>query len=177
MSDRDRGKEMVEEMILEQVLEPISIVTDRVLTKEGLAGFPRVEGSPDFVVGFDGRALGIEVTEVRDVVESVEYYEEALRLALKKSESYRRRHLFANPIALVMYSKDPPLFEIQTELAAMGAEMDFEGTGFAEVWAVDFSDAYYRVGHPLRYPDLFCFKPMSDFGFHRVGGYDRKPFG
>ena len=177
MNDHERGKQMVEETMLERLLEPISFVTGRTLTEEGADGFARVEGSPDFVVGFDGRPFGIELAEVRDVSDSVAYYGEALRLACKKSESYERRGLFANPIGLVMYADDPPLFEIRNELEAIGAQMDFEQLGFAEVWAVDFSDAYFSHRDPRRPADLFCFKPRTTFGFHRIGQHDRKPFG
>jgi hypothetical protein len=168
---------MVEEMMLERVLEPFSIVTGRTLTEEGSGGFPRVEGSPDFVMGFDGHALGIELAEVRSIDESVDFYGEALRLALKKDESYARRNLFVNPIVLILYSNGPPLFEIEEELMAIGAAMDFEQVGFAEVWAVDFSGAYFSDFDPRRPADLFCFKPRTTFGFHRIGHHDRKPFG
>jgi hypothetical protein len=72
---------MVEEMMLERLLEPISFVTGRTLTEEGTDGFARVEGSPDFVVGFDGRPFGIELAEVRDVDDSVAYYGDPLQPA------------------------------------------------------------------------------------------------
>ena len=53
---------------------------------------------------------------------------------------------------------------------------DFEELGFEEIWAVDFSDAFYSSGHPFRRADMFCFKPKEWFGFHRIGD-DRKPYG
>jgi hypothetical protein len=104
------------------------------------------------------------------------YFAEASRSAWQKHESYARRALFRFPIALVFHSIQPALFDMRRELASFDHE-EFAGTGFAEVWAVDFSDAYYSAGHPLRRADMFCFKPREWFGFHRIGTGDRKPYG
>jgi hypothetical protein len=54
---------------------------------------------------------------------------------------------------------------------------DFEQLGFSEIWAVDFSDAYYTPGDPRRRPDMFCFKPEELFGSHGIGPAGRKPYG
>ena len=174
--DIDRGKEMVEEVILEQVLDSYPIITDRVVTDDWEGEAEQVEGSPDHIVGFDGRPFGIELTEIRGVEDAWDYVEEAYRLASRKSDSYTRRRIFRFPIALVMYSSEPPLFDIGRELARAVCQEDFETFGFTEVWAIDFSDAYYSEGHPLRRADMFCFKPANWFGFHRIGG-SRKPYG
>ena len=128
-------------------------------------------------LGLDGKALGIELAETRGAGDAWDYYAEASRLALQKHESYARRNLFANPIALVLHSKTPPLFDLQDELLGLIDPDEFESTGFIEVWAVDFSDAYFSAGHPFRLADMICFKPRATFGFHRIGDHDWKPFG
>ena len=107
---------------------------------------------------------------------SWDYVAEAYRLAAQKSDSYTRRGIFAFPIGLVMYSSNPPLFEMRSALRKAVEQTDFEYLGFAEIWAVDFSDAYYSPGHPFRRADMFCFKPGGWFGFYRLGD-DRKPYG
>jgi hypothetical protein len=65
-------------------------------------------------------------------------------LASQKSDSYARRGIFRFPIALVMHSIEPPLFD--NSLKTTTWQDDFEALGFSEVWAVDF-------GHPLRRAD------------------------
>jgi hypothetical protein len=67
---------------------------------DGEAG--RVEGSPDHIIGRDGKAFGVELTEIRGVEDAEGYVDEAYRIAAKKSKSYSRRGLFSFPIALVM---------------------------------------------------------------------------
>ena len=84
---------------------------------------------------------------------------------------------FRFPIALVMYSSEPALFDIRQSLTGAFEQADFEALGFSEIWAVDFSDAYYSPRDPRRLADMFCFKPVEWFGFHRTGQADRKPFG
>lgn len=177
MRDTDIGKRMVEQMVLEQVLDSYPLITGRTLTDDWEGDFPRVEGSPDFVVGVDGRALGIELAELWGVGDAWDYYEMASSLAWQKHESYARRGLFRNPIALVLHSDRVPLFDFQNEFAALADPEEFDGTGFGEVWTIDFSDAYYSPGHPLRLAGMFCLKPRATFGFHRIGDYGRKPFG
>jgi len=104
MRDIDLGKRMCEEIILEQVLGSYPLITGREACDEWDADFPQVDGSPDFIRGFDGRALGIELAEIRGCHDTWAYYETASHLAWKKHESYARRGLFANPIVLVLYS-------------------------------------------------------------------------
>jgi hypothetical protein len=162
-------------MVLEQLLELFPAITGRLVTDDAEGDFPSGP-SPNFVIGLDGRAFGIELTEVRGVDDGWEYLEEASRLAWQKHDSYERRGLFRYPIALVLHSNAVPLFDIERHLRAGGAD-EFAGIGFAEVWSVDFSDAYYSAGHPLRPADMFCFKPETWFGFHRIGWWDRKPYG
>lgn len=168
---------MVEDMVLEQLLDTFPLVTGRTLTDDWDEDFPRVEGSPDFIVGVDGRALGIELAEVRGADDAWSYYEEASRIAWKKHESYARRGLFKNPIALVLHSDNPPIFDFRQELEALIDVREFKPLGFAEIWALDLSDAYYTPGHPLRQADMFCLKPWTSFGFHRIGDHGRKPYG
>jgi hypothetical protein len=177
MSDQERGKEMVEEIILEQVLDSFPIVTERTLTDEWDGEANQVEGSPDFIIGLDGKPLGIELTEIRGVEDARDYVDEAYRLASKKDESYRRRGIFRFPIALILYSKVPPICEIEGRLEWIICQEDFEQLGFSEIWAIDFSDAYYRPGQPLGGADMFCFKPEELFGFHGIGPAGRKPCG
>ena len=119
-----------------------------------------------------------ELAEIRDVVDAWGYYEEASRLAWKKHESYSRRGLFKIPMALILHSDNLALYyEIESELRAFEADSEFAGVGFSEVWAIDLSENYYTPGHPLRRADMFCFKPAKLFGFRRVGGCGRKPYG
>jgi hypothetical protein len=98
-------------------------------------------------------------------------------IPIKKDESYQRRGVFRFPIALVMYSSAPALFDIRRSLSEAFEQTDFEALGFSEIWAVDFSDAYYSPRDPRRLADTFCFKPAEWLGFHRVGQANRKPFG
>lgn len=177
MRDTDIGKRMVEEMVFEQLLDSYPLITGRTLTDDWDGDFPHVEGSPDFIVGVDGKALGIELAELRGVDDAWGYYEMASSLAWKKHESYVRRGLFGNPIALVLHSHRLPLYDIQDELTDLVDPDEFERTGFTEVWTIDFSDAYYSPGHPFRRADMFCLKPRATFGFRRIGEYGRKPFG
>ena len=100
--DTDMGKRMVEEMVLEQVTDGLADVTGRTLTDSWEGGFEQVEGSPDFIIGLDGRAFGLELAEIRGVDDAWDYYERASQLAWKKHESYQRRGLFTNPIALAL---------------------------------------------------------------------------
>jgi len=58
------------------------------------------------------------------------------------------------------YSDDPSRFDIRTSLSDAIFQQDFQRLGFAEVWAVDFSDAYSAVD-PRRSADMFCFKPKQ----------------
>ncbi|MDQ2081033.1 hypothetical protein RA307_12645 [Xanthobacteraceae bacterium Astr-EGSB] len=176
MNDKERGKHMVEEMVLEQLMESFPVITGRAITEEAHGEFAQVEGSPDFVFGLDGHALGIELAEIRHAEDAEAYLAEVSQLAWQKHESYERRGLFRNPIALILHSIAIPLFDIQRELAAASSD-EFDEVGFVEVWCVDFSDAYYSAQDLRRPADMFCFKPRQWFGFHRIGWWDRKPFG
>lgn len=176
MSDQEIGKRMTEEMILEQLLESLPRITGRAVTDEWEGAAGQVEGSPDFIIGLDDQPFGIELTEVRGASSAWDYFEEASRLAWQKHVSYERRGLFRFPIALVIHSSALALFDIGRDLESFNQE-EFDKTGFAEVWGVDFSDPYYSAGHPLRLADMYCFKSAAWFGFHRIGLGDRKPFG
>jgi hypothetical protein len=175
--DSEFGKQEIEDMILDQLLDSFTIITGRTVTDEWSDDAKKVEGSPDHIIGLDGKAFGVELTEIRDVEDADSYVDEAYRLATKKSESYARRGVFKFPIALVMYSTTPPLFDLRNSVEAATFQADFEGLGFAEIWAIDFSDAYYSPSDPRRRADMFCFKPTDLFGFHRIGNHNRKPFG
>jgi hypothetical protein len=177
VNDRAIGKRMVEEMVLGQVLDSFPTITGRTVTDEWNDAAVQVEGSPDFIIGIDGKAFGLELTEICRVGDAWGYVDEAYRLASRKSESYRRRQIFRFPIALIRHSERPPLFDIEDFLKDAIWRDDFEKLGFAEIWAIDFSDEYYSPGHPFRLADMFCFKPAKWFGFHRVGFGERKPYG
>lgn len=168
---------MIEGMMLEEILDAFPRITGRSVADDGTEALPQVEGSPDFVVSLDGVPTGIEISEVRGTSDAWSYYEEASRISWKKHESYERRGLFRNPIILILYSSSPPLFEIERELAFFAAHGDFDAYGFQEMWTTDFSDEYYSAQDPRRPADMFCFKPRRWFGFHRIGGDDRKPWG
>lgn len=175
-ADSEMGKREFENMVLDQLLNSFPIVTGRTVTEEWDGDASQVEGSPDFIIGLDRRPFGIELTEIRRAGDPWDYVAEAYRLASQKSDSYARRGIFRFPIALVMHSTEPPLFDIRKSLEGAIYQTDFETLGFSEVWAVDFSDAYYSPGDLLRRADMFCLKPNEWFGFHRIGG-DRKPYG
>jgi hypothetical protein len=175
--DSEIGKREIENMILDQLLDSLPIITRRAVTEEWEGVAEKVEGSPDHIISLDGKPFAIELTEIRDAEDAEGYVEEAYRLASKKSESYSRRGIFRFPIALAMYSSTPPLFDFRASLEATTFHADFEALGFAEIWAVDFSDAYYSPRDPRRPADVFCFKPAAWFGFHRIGGHNRKPYG
>jgi hypothetical protein len=176
MNDWEYGKRLAEEMVLEQLLRSFPKITGRILTDEAEGDFAPIDLAPDFVIGLDGKAIGIELTEIRHAEEAWDYLEEASRLAWQKHASYEKRGLFQHPIALIFHAYGPPLFEVRRQLEHFGPG-DFEDLGFTEVWGVDFSNAYYSAGHPLRPADMFCFKPAEWFGFHRIGWGDRKPYG
>jgi hypothetical protein len=103
------GKRMVEEMILDQVLDSFPTITGRTVTDEWNDAAVQVEGSPDFIIGIDGKAFGLELTEICGVGDAWGYVDEAYRLASRKSESYSRRQIFQFPIGLIMHSERPPL--------------------------------------------------------------------
>ena len=93
MNDYATGKRMVEEMILEPALESLSLITGRTVTDEGACGFPQIEESPDFIIGFDGTSTGLELAEIRGSAEAADYFEEASGIAWKKHESYNQRRV------------------------------------------------------------------------------------
>jgi hypothetical protein len=175
--DKELGKREVEDGVLIQVLDAFSIAAGWNLTGDWEGEAEQVEGSPDAIVGRDGKPFGVELTEIRDAEDAESYIAEAYRLAEQKSASYSRRGLFKFPIALAMYSYSPPLFDLRKRLAQTVYRPDFDALGFVEIRAVDFSDAYYSARDPRRPADMFCFKPATQFGFMRVGMGDRKPFG
>jgi hypothetical protein len=107
MKDSDIGKQQVEESVLEQFLGPLLMLTGREITDAWECIAEKVEGSPDYIIGLDGKPFGIELTEIRDAEDAEGYLEEAFRLAFKKSESYSRRGIFRFPIALAMYPSRP----------------------------------------------------------------------
>jgi hypothetical protein len=84
MSDQTRGKEMVEEIILEQVLNSFPIITVRTLTDEWDGEANQVEGSPDFIIGLDGKPLGIELTEIRGIEDPRDYIDERIGWRIRK---------------------------------------------------------------------------------------------
>ena len=90
-----------------------------------------MEGSPDHIIGLDGKPFGVELTEILDAEDVEGYVNEAYRLASKKNESYSRRGIFRFPIALAMYSTTPPLFDFRASLEATAFQDDFEALGFA----------------------------------------------
>ena len=175
-ADSEMAKREIEHMVLDRLLDAFPDITGRTLTEDWVGEASKIEGSPDHIIGLDGAPFGVELTEIRGAGDAWDYVAEAYRLAARKSESYTRRDLFKFPIALAMYSTSPALCEIRHALDDAIYRTDFEALGFVEIWAVDFSDAYYSAGDPRRPPDLYCFKPRDWSGFHRIGG-DRKPFG
>ncbi|UHD45478.1 hypothetical protein LUX29_21225 [Aureimonas altamirensis] len=172
MRDRDVGKLMVEEMHLESFVDAFPLVTGRVIeiTDRG--------ESPDFEALIEGEPIGIELTEIRDLDDAGDYLAEVYRIASKKSASYAKHgHFDARPIILVCHSDALPFHDFRGQLEAQAYWDDFDNLGFAEIWLMDLSDAYYSAQDPRRPADLFGLKPEAWRGFQRYGSYDRKPFG
>jgi hypothetical protein len=140
MSDKDRGKRMIEEMVLEEVIESLTTITDRAVTEKGADGFPYVEGSPDFIVGFDGKPLGIELAAITNAEGAEEYFEEIKRIPSKKHDSYHRRGMFRYPIALLFHSNTVPLFDIKEMLRVFAEDYNFKEFGFTKMWSADLSE-------------------------------------
>lgn len=176
-SDAEMGKREIERVVLDDVVETLSEVAGWNVTDDWNGEAEQLEGSPDAIVGRDGKPFGIELTEIRGAADAESYINEAYRIAERKSESYSRRGLFKFPIALAMYSYSPPFFEMRQSLSVVVYQPDFEMLGFAEIWAIDFCEAYYSARDLRRQADIFGFKPAAQFGFLRSGMADRKPFG
>jgi hypothetical protein len=86
--DSEIGKRQIEDMVLDQLLDFLLILTGRAVTEEWEGVAEKVEGSPDHIIGLDGKPFGVELTEIRDAEDAQGYVDEAYRLASKKSESY-----------------------------------------------------------------------------------------
>lgn len=169
--DTDIGKRMVEEMNLEAFVDSYPLVTGRSL--EIIGGGE----APDFEALIDGVPMGLELTEIRDADDPDDYLAEVFRIADKKASSYRRHGSFASrPIMLVCHSDGLPFFDFQDAMSHTYWE-DFDLLGFAEIWLMDLSAAYYSAQDPRRPADLFGLTPKQWRGFHRIGMKDRKPFG
>lgn len=171
MNDKDYGKKIAEEMIMESLTDSFEMITDLSIT-----GIKSSE-SPDFLANIGGLDIGIELAEIRDQTDAFDYKDEAYRIVDKKNESYSRRGLFKRqPIMLVLYSYSPPLFDIKDQLDQLYLG-DFQGLGFHFIWLMDLSDEYFSAGDPRRPADLYCLSPREFQGFHRFGDWARKPFG
>lgn len=172
MGSTDWIKKEIESDLLDAFVESQTLITGRAIT------YIDTGESPDFVASMDGRAVGLEVTELRldDETSGWDYVAEAWRIAAKKDSTYRRHERFAIPIILIMFAERPPLYDLQNDIA-MEALEDFDGLGFTEIWFADLSDEYYSVRDPRRPADLFGVSPPAYRGFHRYGKWDRKPYG
>ena len=93
--DSEIGKRQIEEIVLDQLLDTLPILTGRAVTNEWEGDAQRVDGSPDHIIGLDGQPFGVELTEIRGAEDAQGYVDEAYRLASKKSESYARPAFFA----------------------------------------------------------------------------------
>lgn len=175
MNDWEQGKAADEDRVMQHTREAWNRCLGRSLTEAWIGTAAKTAGSPDFIFGLNTKPLGVELTEVRGASDAPGWLEEASRLSRKKNESYSRRGLFSFPIILVFHSENPALFDMRSYLECHTEE--FLNSEFLEIWAVDLSDAYFSTGHPLKPADLFCFKPISLFGFFRAGQQVRKPYG
>jgi hypothetical protein len=96
MRDRDRGKQMVEEMMMEPFLDSYPYLTGR--TVEIIS-----QGeSPDFLAFIDGREMGIELTQIHAETPG-DYLDEVVRLVLKKEAIYDQHGVFLRPTILACY--------------------------------------------------------------------------
>ena len=122
------GKYIAEEAALERLLRSFPILSRRIVTEEAAGDVPSLRDPPDFVIGFDGVALGIELTAIRGASDAREYCLIALGHAWKKHESYSRRGIFQMPVVLILHSDDPPLYDMSKALSALEAAHEFEDT-------------------------------------------------
>ncbi len=172
MGENDWIKKEIESELLDAFVDSYRLITGRTIDEI------EPSESPDFLSMIDGRRGGVEVAELRvdSDVDTYDYVAEAWRIAEKKHISYTRHRRFTLPIILVLFARQPPLYEIQNHVAAMPLE-DFDGLGFSEVWFADLSDEYFSQRDPRRPADLFGVTPEEWRGFHRYGDWGRKPFG
>ncbi len=170
----ESGNQTAEDACLKRFLDACSIVGDPAPAAEidGRSAY----GMPDFVLGFGGSPIGVELAEIRGAVDGKSYYRKARRIALAKHDACLERGLFQNPVILILRSGAPSLFEIRRDLIRLASNADFLGIGFEEIWAMDISDEDRATREPLQKPDMFCFKPVEMFGFHRVGWSKGRPF-
>lgn len=171
MNDHETGKLMVEEAIFEAIEVAFPQITGRELVEVTKSE------SPDFLVVFDDKSMGLEISEVRYCEDIDDYMEELWRLADQKNDSYERRDIFRIPIILIFYSYKPPLFDFQRSIETLYDPDDFDQLGFEEVWIMDLSDAYFSYQDPRRPADMYCLKPGKWRGFHRISSHGRKPYG
>lgn len=172
MRDIDIGKRMVEEMNLEPFLNAYPDVTGCSVEVAGKSE------SPDFEVLIDERPTGLELTEIRSCEDAYEYVDEVYRLASKKAKSYRSNGIFdERPVILLCYSDCFAFFDHQDEFSHAVVWDDFDSLGFSEIWLMDLSDTYFSSLDPRRPADLFGLAPEKWRGFHRIGFWDRKPYG
>ena len=150
MGQNDWIKKEIESELLDVFVDSYRLITGRTIDQ--------IESSesPDFLSMIDGRQGGVEVAELRvdSEVDPYDYLAEAWRIAEKKHISYTRHRRFTIPIVLVLFARQPPLYEIQNAVAAMALE-DFDALGFWEVWLADLSDEYFSHRDPRRPADLF----------------------
>ena len=130
--DSEIGKRQIEEIVLDQLLDTLPILTGRAVTNEWEGDAQRVDGSPDHIIGLDGQPFGVELTEIRGAEDAQGYVDEAYRLASKKSEKLDRAtgcfSLSDHPRNVL---RRAPLFEIRRSLEATAFQPDFEALGFA----------------------------------------------
>ena len=170
----DFGNQTADDARLKRFLDACSIVGDPAPAAE-IDG-RSADGVPDFILGFGGSPIGVELAEIRGAVDGKSYYRKARRIALGKHDGCLERGLFQNPVILILRSSAPSLFEIRRDLIRLASNADFLCLGFEEIWAMDFSNEGHAAQEPSRKPDMFCFKPVEMFGFHRIGWSEGRPF-
>ncbi len=169
MRDRDRGRQMVEEMTMEPFLDSYPRLTG------GTVEIISQGESPDFLALIDGREMGIELTQIHAETPG-EYLDEVVRFALKKEAIYDQRGVFSRPTILVCYGAYPPIYDMRDFLDGSPSWFDLTDLKFAEIWLMDLSDEYYSAQDPRRPADLYCLSPADLRGFHELPR-TRKPYG
>src|SRR5262245_56921281 len=103
--DVDYGKRLAEQMIMESFVGSFPRVTGRRIEVLGQ------HETPDFIALVDDTEMGIELTEVRaDSFES--YFDEVVRLTLKKEAIFERNGAFRRPTILLCHGAQPPIYDM-----------------------------------------------------------------
>lgn len=179
MSDKERGRKMVEEVELQYFIEAYNMVATEPLSDQ-CSGHER----PDFICSrFDGTPVGVELVRIMrdprdalaiEIILKEEFMdgEQALEFLYhmigKKAEKRREPdwYLPDNTILVLEFVDCPISYLCLTD----DLKPDFSSYGFSEIWIADYTEieAYSDV-------ELFCLHPENWWGYYLRE--HRKPYG